>query len=151
MVRTEIPMKNLFSSLREQWDAHLHQRYLRKMGWTERDFTLHNDPDCDRRASNTADYYHGYPHVYIFLTTRGDPWTRFGDWLEGLTEIKEWCHENCTDKWREDILRVSKQTGINADGSTEERWFISEIGGGDALFFAFKSEVDYTMFLMRWA
>ena len=144
-------MKNLFSSLRERWDAHLHQRYLKKMGWTQEAYERRNDPRCDMRANTTKHYFHGYPYVHIYHTTRGEPWTRYGDWIEGLDELRNWCRENCQGHWRDDILRVYKQTAIAWDHTTEEEWHINDIGGGDALFVAFDDEQDYVLFLLMWA
>ena len=144
-------MKSLFKSLRDRWDEHLHYRYLAKMGWTELQYQRNNDVDRNARATNVDDYYHGYKYVHYYTTTHGFPWDRYGDWLEAVDDIRSWCDENLQDKWREDILRVYKQTAIAWDSSTEEQWFISDIGGIDVMFFAFKNEVDYTLFLMKWA
>ena len=42
--------------------------------------------------------------------------------------------------WRHDILRAEKYNG---------EWQINEMGG-DALFFAFENERDFTMFVLKW-
>jgi hypothetical protein len=49
------------------------------------------------------------------------------------------------DKFRSDILRVIKCP------ATANEWELNDIGGGDALFYAFKDSRDYTMFLLRWS
>jgi len=144
-------MSNLFNSLRDKWDAHLHQRYLQRMGWTQETYERRNDPRCNIRASITKDYYHGYPYVHIYHTTRGEPWTRYSDWLEGLEQMRSWCRENCQGHWRDDILRVYQRHTIAWDSSTEQEWHINDVGGGDALFIAFDNEVDFTLFLLKWA
>lgn len=143
-------MTNLFKSLREKWDAHLHQRYLKKMGWTQEAYERQTDPRCNMRAYKIKDYYHGYAYHHVYLSVRDYPWRNYPDWLEGLDQLREWCRENCQGAWRDDILRVYKQTAISWDSSTEEEWHINDIGGGDALFVAFENEQDYIVFLLKW-
>jgi hypothetical protein len=72
-------------------------------------------------------------------------WTRWGDWLQGLSRLTEWCDANCTDKWRNDIHRVIKCP------ATANQWEVNELGGLDFIFFAFKNESDYINFVLRWA
>jgi hypothetical protein len=103
------------------------------------------------RADKVKNYYHGYHYTHMYLSVRGYPWTSFDDWLQGLDHLREWCRDNCKGHWREDILRVYKQTAISWDSTTEEEWHINDIGGGDALFFAFTDEHDYMLFLLRWS
>ena len=64
-------------------------------------------------------------------------------WERGLVTMKDWCQENCQDKWRDDFHRVIKDYW--------DEWICNEIGGGDVLFFAFKSEQDCLWFTLRWA
>jgi hypothetical protein len=144
-------MTNLFKSLRDKWDAHLHSRYLKKMGWTEHQYQRNTDPDRNIRAYDIRDYYHGYKYIHQYTTTRGYPWDSYDDWLDAVEDIRLWCNENLQDKWREDIHRVIEQTAIDIDGSTTKHWFLNDIGGSDVMFFAFKDETDYTLFLLRWA
>jgi hypothetical protein len=120
------------------------------MGWTEEAFQRQTDPRCNMRANRIKDYYHGYPHTHAYVTTRTPPWTRYPDWLEALEELREWCRDNCQGHWRDDILRVYKQTAISWDSTTEEEWHINDIGGADALFVAFTDERDYMLFLLKW-
>ena len=47
-------------------------------------------------------------------------------------------------------MRVYKQTALGWDGDSEEEWVISDIGGGDVLFFAFKDEQDAFLFKLTW-
>jgi hypothetical protein len=39
---------------------------------------------------------------------------------------------------------------MNAPGTAWE-WHINELGGGDYIFIAFKDEVDFMMFMLKWA
>ena len=137
-------MNNVLEELKSRWDFYRHAAYLKKHGITEDEYQWQNDPDRNIHATRIKDYYHGYPYWVIFITSRGDPWTRYGTWLEGLTAIKDWCKENCQDKWRSDIHRVIKEP------STDNQWEMNEIGGGDALFFAFKNREDCFLFKLKW-
>ena len=123
---------NVTESLKGRWDFYRHAAYLKKRGWTEEQYQNYEDPDRNIRATRIKDYYFGYPYTHAFTSTR-------------------WCKANCRGKFRSDILRVTKQTGIGLNGSTTEEWFLNDIGGGDALFYAFKDPKDYTMFCLRWA
>ena len=134
-------MNNVLEELKGQWDFYRHAAYLKKMGWSESQYQRHNDPGYNDRASKIKDVYSGYPYVHIFTTSRGDPWTRYGSWLEGLSAITDWCDENCSGRWRHDILRVIEHHG---------EWEQNEIGGGDALFFAFDSAEDLFFFKLKW-
>lgn len=135
-------MRPIPARVKRMWNDFWHKRLLKERGWTQKDFDLHNDPDHNVRATRVKDIYFGYPYVYGYETPSGTPWFQFGDWLEGLTVIKDWCDANCKDKWREDIHRVIKDYW--------SEWEINELGGGDILFFAFKNEKDYMLFLLRW-
>ena len=122
-----------------------HDRYLKKRGWTEEQYQNYEDPDRNIRATRVKDYYCGYLHLHSFTSTRTLPWTEFGNWMDCYEEMNCWCKENCRDKFRSDILRVFKAP------STNHEWELNDIGGGDALFYAFKDSKDYTMFCLRWA
>ena len=141
--------------LKSRWDFYTHAAYLRKMGWTEEAYQRQNDPDVNYRADRLAYFYHGYPHVYVFTTSTCDPFTRFESWTEAYNKIDQWCKEQCKGKTRNDILRVYKQTGLTGthngvDWIEEPEWFISDVGGGDALIFAFQEDKDYSHFLLKW-
>jgi hypothetical protein len=56
--------------------------------------------------------------------------------------MEEWCYQTCENKFRVDWHRVVR----NYWGKWEE----NSIGGGDYLFFAFKSSKDAVMFSLRW-
>lgn len=136
---------NVTESLKERWDFYRHAAYLKKRGWTEEQYQDYNDPDRNIRATRIKDYYWGYPYTHSFTSTRTLPWTEFGNWMDCHEAMNQWCRENCRGKFRSDILRVLKAP------STGNEWELNDIGGGDALFYAFKDPKDYTMFLLRWS
>jgi hypothetical protein len=144
-------MHNVLEEMKSHYDFYRHRAYLKKMGWTEEAYQKQTDPDCNLRADRIKDYYHGYKHVHSFTTTRESPFTDYPTWMDAYNTIQKWCWENCQDKFRDDILRAHKQTAIGYDGDCDEQWFVNEIGGGDVLFFAFKSSKDYTLFCLRWS
>lgn len=137
--------RNVVEEMKDRWDFYRHAAYLKKMGWTEEQYQKYNDPDYNIRATRIKDYYHGYPYVYAFTSTRNLPWTKFNNWMDCYKEMNQWCKGNCKNKFRSDILRVIRAP------STSNEWELNEIGGGDALFYAFKNSKDYTLFLLRWA
>jgi hypothetical protein len=135
---------NLKASLRERWHFYQHAAYLKNKGWTEEEYQNYEDPDRNVRATRVKDYYRGYPHTVVFESSRGDPWTRYDSWIDAYSAIQEWCKENNQEKWRSDILRVFKAP------STNNEWELNDIGGGDALFFAFKNVNDAFVFKLKW-
>lgn len=135
---------NVTESLKDRWDFYRHAAYLKKRGWTEEEYQNYEDPDRNICATRIKDYYFGYPYTHAFTSTRTLPWTEFGNWMDCYEEMNRWCKANCRGKFRSDILRVFKAP------STGNEWELNDIGGGDALFYAFKDPKDYTMFCLRW-
>lgn len=132
----------LTNDLKGRWDFYRHAAHLKKKGWTEEQYQDYNDPDRNQRATRIKDYYHGYSYIVVFESSQGDPWTRYDTWIDAYNAIETWCKENCKDKWRTDIHRVIKDYWGH--------WTMNDIGGGDVLFFAFKSEEDCFMFKLKW-
>ncbi len=128
--------------MKGRWEFYRHRVDLKRRGWTEEQYQNYNDPDRNLRASRIKDYYHGYPYIVVFTTSRGDPWTRYPSWIEAYKAIEEWCKENCQGKWRTEIHRVIQDYWGN--------WEMNDVGGGDALFFAFKDVNDAFMFKLKW-
>lgn len=128
--------------MKGRWEFYRHRAYLKKMGWTEEHYQDVNDPDKNLRASRIKDYYHGYPHIVAFTSSRGEPWARYPSWIQAYNAIEIWCEENCEGKWRTDIHRVIQDYWGN--------WEMNDIGGGDVLFFAFKDVNDAFMFKLKW-
>jgi hypothetical protein len=127
-----------------------HQRKLKRLGYTQEAWLRVNDPDIKRFADRVSDFYFGYPTVLEFTTTRGRPFTDYDSWMVAYQTMIQWCKDNCQDKWREDIHRVTKQTGLDMDSKEYPDWHFSDIGGGDVLFFAFKDERDAMLFTLKW-
>jgi hypothetical protein len=129
---------------REYYQNWKHRRYLKKMGWTQKQYEYHTDPDRNIRASRVQDYFQGYTHVHCFENRKHQIY--YWDLgYDGSREIMEWCEDNCKDKFRFDCLRV-----INCP-ATAWQWEINEIGGGDYYFTAFKNQEDAIMFTLRWS
>ncbi len=97
------------------------------------------DEDIDHQASTIPKFYPNYPYIYIFDNSRSLR-ERWGDWMEGLEHITFWCKRNVTYKWRYDIHRVH---------SIGDEHIITDLGGTDILVFAFKDQVDYVNFLVK--
>lgn len=132
---------NVLAELKDRLDFYRHAAYLKKMGWTEEAYQKQTDVDYNNRATKVKDYYHGYPYIHVFTTSRGDPWTRYDSWIEALKAIESWCKETCKDKWRTDILRIAEING---------EFELNDLGGGDALFFVFKNPEDSFLFRLKW-
>jgi hypothetical protein len=135
---------NVTAEIQNRLEFRRHAAYLKKQGWTEEQYQDINDPDRNIRASRIKDYYHGYPYFVVFESSRGDPWTRYPTWIDAYNAIQLWCRETCQDKWRSDIHRVIRAP------ATANQWELNDIGGGDALFFAFKSQEDCFIFRLKW-
>lgn len=133
-------LENVVDDYKNRWDFYRHRAYLKKKGWTEEQFQEYNDPRRNQQATRVKDYYHGYPYFYSYTSSRIAPFILYPTWMDGYQAIKDWCNASCRGAWRHDILRV-----YQAQYSLE----INEMGG-DALFFAFENERDYTIFLLRW-
>ena len=132
--------KNVAEAMKDRWDFYQHRAYLKNRGWTEEEFQYYEDPRRNIRANYIKDYYHGYPYWHSYQSSRCEPFTRYHTWMDAYQAIKEWCGTNCQGRWRHDILRAEKYNG---------EWQINEMGG-DALFFAFENERDFTMFVLKW-
>lgn len=122
-----------------RWD-----RILRKSGYeTWQQYFRANDPDYDIRGRTVTEQFKGYPYVvrvdYAKLSTRFDP--LFGP-IEHCEEIIEWCKQNCRGKYRNEWERVVMDHA--------GQYLPNGIGDSDELFFGFKDERDYLMFVLRW-
>lgn len=109
--------------------------------WEE--YNRRYDPDYNIRATRIKDIYHGYPYVYCFENRKNEVY--YWDLAyDGSYMLTIWCEVNLRDKFRLDSHRVFKAP------STSNEWEVNELGGGDYMFAAFKSERDYVWFLLRW-
>ena len=112
------------------------------------------DPDVIHRATIISQYYHGYPYIVAFENA---PPASVIDWRDWMTQMRDWCEDNCLDKVRYDIHRVIREKGLIHNEyddtmmwSDIEEFSMNDIGGWDVLFFAFKREQDMMWFRLRW-
>jgi hypothetical protein len=103
-----------------------------------------NDPDFDIRGRTIKQQFFGYPHVAVVgfkhLDSTVDP--MWGEIWNGK-RVDDWCNSNCRGKYRWHWERVI----MDHMGQYEP----NGIGGTDELFFGFKDERDYMLFLLRWS
>ena len=142
--------RNVVNELQGRWDFYRHRMYLKKMGWTEEAYIKQTDPLVNKCADRLSYFYYGYKHTHVFTSAREKPFTDYETWMDAYVEANLWCEVNCRGRWREDIHRVIKQTGLDSNGKEFPEYFINEVGGGDALVYAFEDSRDYTMFILRW-
>ena len=136
------------------WKA---KRKLEKSGYSSWRAYRHNrDSDVCPYADKVSDFYHGYTYVSTFecgiahyafqcLYNYGPGGVRYG-----YEDMRDWCETKCRFKYRMDIHRVFKQTGIGINNDLHEDWWFNDIGGSDVIYFAFQNEQDYMMFRLRW-
>ena len=120
-------------------------RVLKKSGHTSwGSYLRHNDPDFNIRAYTVRDQFCGYPYVsavpFKHLDCNVDP--MWGPLRSGST-VNEWCKKHCRHKYRWQWERVI----MDHNG----HYAPNGIGGADELFFGFKDDRDYTLFLLRWS
>jgi hypothetical protein len=151
-------MKTLNLRLKARWRKYLADRKLAKSGYSSWRVYRHNrDSDVCRYAHKTSDFYQNYKYVF---RCSGGPAAHYAyniarDYgpaglVFGYEIMRDWCETKCRFKYRVDIHRVLKQTGIGLDGSTDEDWYFNDLGGSDLVFFAFMNEQDYIHFMLRW-
>lgn len=131
-------IKYLF--LEWRWD-----RVLKKSGCKSWEYYFFkNDPDYYAPGRTVKDQLHGYLYIskvdYKKLPTRFDP--LFGP-IEHCEEIIDWCNKHCRGKFRSHWERVIMDHA--------GQYLPNGIGGTDELFFGFKDDRDYTLFLLRWS
>lgn len=102
-----------------------------------------NDADFCITGRTVRDQLRGYPFVALVrhhhLEYTLDP--LFGP-IEHCQKIIEWCKSNCRKKFRHHWERVI----VDHAG----QYLPNGIGGSDELFFGFKDQRDYMLFLIRW-
>ena len=140
----------LIESLNQWWEAYKHQRYLKKMGWTEEAFKRRTDPRVVYQAQTVRQFYQGYLYTHIYDDCQSGPFLS-KNWTDVYVEIDAWCRDNLIGAWRDDIHRVYEQHGIGVDGTVTTELFINDIGPYDVLVYAFENERDYFMFALRWS
>lgn len=122
-----------------QWD-----RILKKSGhhhWES--YQRYTDIDFYAPGYTVKDQLVGYPYInvvpYQHLDCNVDP--MWGPLWSGST-VNEWCKKHCRHKYRWHWERVI----MDYNG----HYLPNGIGGTDELFFGFKDERDYLLFVLRW-
>jgi hypothetical protein len=143
--------------LKARWRRYLAHRKLAKSGYlTWRSYRHNRDPDVVRHADKVSDFYSKYNYVYRCDGHNHYAYQCIGDYGPGglrfgYEDMRDWCELKCRFKYRMDINRVYRQTGLDINGDTHEDWWFNDIGGSDFVFFAFMNEQDYIMFKLRWS
>ena len=102
------------------------------------------DPDYNECGYTVKEQLFGYPYIAL-VPYRNLDWSFDPIWSEywNGAHIVNWCNQNCRGKFRWHWERVI----VDHEG----QYLPNGIGGGDELFFAFKDERDYILFLLRWS
>ena len=139
----------MISKIKHWVNQRLLARKLRKSGFrTWEAYNRWYDTDVNQQAYRVEHFYCGYPYVYCFEDRGHDAYQSVYDYgpagyKEGIDTISDWCKQTCKDKFRVDFHRVVEDQ--------DKQWVVNELGGGDHIFVAFKSERDYLWFLMKWS
>ena len=107
-------------------------------------YLRYNDPDYYAPGYTVKDQLFGYPYIAVLPFHHLESVVKplFGEIYNGNT-VNEWCKRHCKGKYRWHWERVIQ----NHAG----QYLPNGIGGTDELFFGFKNERDYFMFLLRWS
>ncbi len=125
--------------LERRWD-----KVLRNSGYQHwEQYFRANDPDYRPAGRTVKDQLHGYPYIAVVDQRHLDSHidATWGE-LWNATTVKEWCDRNCQGKYRWHWERVIQDYAGHYQPNG--------IGGTDEVFFAFKLEQDYVMFMLRW-
>ena len=138
-------LKNPLHQIKYRYLEWQWERVLRNSGHKSWESYLRaNDPDFNIRGRTVRDQLFGYAYIacidYTKLPTRFDP--LWGP-IEHCGDMVEWCDQNCRGKYRNHWERVIEDHN--------GQYLPNGIGGTDELFFAFKDERDYIMFMLRWS
>lgn len=142
-------MQNFLTFFKIKYKAWSDERTLKKSGFTTwKAYNQWHDPDVCQRATIIKDFYHGYPFVYVCDSYNHYCYKELADFgpggvRYGMHDMQDWLKANHSGRVRWEMHRViyNNYTG----------WEINEIGGADYMFFAFKNEQDYAMFMLRWS
>lgn len=106
-------------------------------------YLRYNDPDYYAPGRTVRDQLRGYPYIavvpYQHLECSVD--AMWGAAWNG-SSVEAWCNENCRSKYRWHWERVIQDHA--------GQYLPNGIGGTDELFFGFKDQQDYTLFVLRW-
>ena len=138
-IRKYLSERKLKKSLYGSWRSYRHNR----------------DTDVYRYADKVSDFYSGYKYVYQCDNHSHYAYHRIHDYGPGekrfgYNDMRDWCELRCRFKYRADVHRVTKQTGLGINNEEYPDWYFNDIVGIDFVYFAFQNEQDYIMFLLRW-
>jgi hypothetical protein len=123
-----------------RWERMLAQRSY--SSWEQ--YLRRNDVDFDICGKTVREQFCGFAYVakvdHCNLETHFEP--LWGP-VEYSSHILEWCEHNCRGKYRHHWERVIQDHN--------DQYLPNDIGGTDELFFGFKDERDYLMFVLRWS
>lgn len=129
-----------YKILEWRWD-----RILKKSGYpTWHHYFYYNDPDYYSPGYSVKDKFCGYPFI-VKVDYNKIPIEFDGMWgpMANSESIVQWCNRYCRGKFKPHWDRVV----IDHAG----QYLPNGIGGTDELFFGFKDERDYFLFLLRWS
>lgn len=136
---------NIFKFIKYRYLEWHWDRVLVKSGhrhWES--YLRYNDPDYYAPGYTIRDQLCGYTYIAVVphqhLNCKFDP--MWGPLWSG-TAVEEWCRKNCRSKYRWHWERVIQDHA--------GQYLPNGIGGTDELFFGFKDERDYFMFILRWS
>lgn len=139
-------MITIFDKLISIYKNRKEKRFLKKHNvnsWFEYNYLY--DPDWNRNATALTDIFHGYSVIMILPNIE---WFDgfFGPMIETKNIIK-WCEENCSDKYRVEILAIYMKDN---DGSVVRAtpYDGNNITSDEELIVVFKSKNDATDFIM---
>ncbi len=128
-----------YKFLEWKWD-----RVLKKSGCTNwESYFRTNDPDFNKSGKNVKEKLVGYQYVAVVNSKHLDRTVdgMWGEMFYGET-VAKWCDQTCRKKYRWQWERVT----MDHDGQ-----YAPDGYGIDELFFGFKDERDYFLFLLRWS
>lgn len=140
-IKTKNPLHWIkYKYLEWKWD-----RILKRSGhgsWEQ--YFRWNDPDFNLRGRTIKQQFCGYPYVALVNYKHLDSYidAMWGEIWYGK-KVDDWCMKNCRGQYRWHWERVI----MDHMGQYEP----NGIAGIDELFFGFKDERDYTLFLLRWS
>ena len=131
----------LITKIKERYKKWQERKFLERHGCNHWEQYHHrHDPKVYWPATTIANFYHGYPHRFVFEDHKHDVYYWDFSW-DGSRVVHDWCAANCVGKYRMDFHRCRQGSG---------EWVFDELGGGDYIWVAFEDERDLVLFILRW-
>lgn len=142
-------VKTIYNNLKKQYRANKDYLFLSSYGcssWAE--YHRRFDKKCEFAADKLSQYYHGYPHVYVFENQSSPIYTLKADYgpgglYYGYHDALEWCKTNTTQAYRADLLRLKR--------NANNEFVRADLHGEECMVFAFDSSRDYFLFALKWS